>query len=126
MGEWLSGHRYQGHDMKNAIEHLAYLAEQQASATSGSIRSAMYHREGVDATDDAFCRGLRVWALERLRYGGRSETTIVFGRSCSDALRRASTPARLGEEEFGDLTYAAEILGAPDDQVVWPAMERSS
>lgn len=105
----------------NSVEHIDYLARRDASAVPGSLRAALYFREGVEATDAAIRRGLRAWAVERRRtHGLRPETTIVFARSRSDALRRASAPARLAQEIGGDETIVALILSGWEEPVRWP------
>lgn len=83
----------------------------------------MHGREGERPAEDAIRRGLRAWAVER--YTGspgyrHRETAIVFGRNRSDALRRASAPARLGEEIHGDVTYATRIASGWDEPITWP------
>lgn len=107
----------------NAAEYQRRLSEREASAPLASLRRSMYSREGVEATDDAIRRGLRVWAVERESgspgYRLRS-TTIVFGRNASDAKRRAAAPARLGEEGADDVTRVAEITSGWETSVVWP------
>lgn len=103
----------------NAQEHLDYLAERTASAPVGSLRAAMYSREGVEATDFAIRRGLQAWAVERSGWPV-VQRVIVFGRSRSDALRRASAPARLGEQIYGDVDTAAVIASGWDEPFAWP------
>lgn len=84
-----------------------------------TLRRAMASREGTRPTEDAIRRGLRVWAVERFDWH-RPETTMVFGKSRSDALRRAQAPGRLGES-FADTRWrAAEVVGGWDEVVVWP------
>lgn len=105
----------------NATEHIDYLAERHASALPGTLRAAMYAREGVATTDDAIRRGLSAFAVERTGMGRRrSQTTMVFGRSRSDALRRASAPARLGEEVGDEESCAALIASGWDEPITWP------
>jgi hypothetical protein len=88
-----------------------------------TLHEVMRTREGTAATEDAIRRGLRAWAVER--YTGspgyrRRQTTIVFGRSASDAKRRACAPARLGEEIEGDDLAVAQITSGWDAPIVWP------
>jgi hypothetical protein len=45
---------------------------------------------------------------------------VVFGRSRSDALRRASAPGRLGEEVCDDVTDARPIDAGWDEPFEWP------
>ena len=104
----------------NALEHMERIAAQRASAPVGSLRATMYSREGVDATDDAIRRGLRAFAVERSVSNRGRDTGIVFGTCVSDALRRASAPARLGFACYGDETRALRIEGDWDEPVVWP------
>lgn len=103
----------------NSVGYQGWLAERRALAPSGSLLAALYSSEGVEATDDAVRRGLRAWAVER-RGSGPIETRIVFGRSGSDALRRASAPARLGESILGEQTFVVEILSEWTEPVAWP------
>lgn len=107
----------------NALEYQHYLAQRSADAPAGSLRRSLYSHEGIDATDTAISSGLRAWAIERTTRHATSssrQTTIVFGRNRSDAKRRASAPARLGEEATSDLTIVAEITSGWDDSIVWP------
>lgn len=86
-----------------------------------TLRGTMYCREGEKATEFAIGLGLRAWAVERTgEYRHRAVTAIVFGKSRSDALRRASAPARLAEEMHNDVTTAVEIMSGWDSPVVWP------
>lgn len=106
----------------NAAEYQDHLNERRASTPLNSLRSALYAREGVDATDDAIRRGLRAFAIERrgvLQPGGL-RTTIVFGTCPSDAKRRASAPGRLAEEMYDDVTRTKPIRVGWDDEIVWP------
>jgi hypothetical protein len=106
----------------NAGEYQNYLAERRASTPLNSLRSALYSREGVEATDGAIRRELRAWAVERrgtLQPGGR-RTTIVFGTCASDAKRRAAAPNRLAEEMYDDVTCVKPIRVGWDDELVWP------
>ena len=104
----------------NAAEYRDYIAERQAATPRSSLRSSLYYREGVEATDEAIRRGLRAWAVEREGYGLR-ETAIVFGRNASDAKRRAAAPTRLAEEYGSQTTRVAEITSGWDDEsFVWP------
>ena len=104
----------------NALDHLRRIEDRRASAPVGSLRATMYSREGVDATDDVIRRGLRAFAVERFVFNRGRETAIVFGTCVSDALRRASAPARLGFACYGDDTRALPIEGGWDDPVAWP------
>lgn len=91
-----------------------------------TLREHMHGREGRREAERQIARGLRAWAVERVTplvstaTAFCRETTIVFGTCRSDALRRASAPARLGEGVDGDITTAAEITSGWDSPVVWP------
>lgn len=89
-----------------------------------TLRGVLCVTEGVAATDDAIRRGLRVWAVERTRDYLPRETLLVFGRSRSDAIRRAGAPARMGEEVEGDLTTAVEVPAEWDKPVRWPDLRQ--
>jgi hypothetical protein len=91
-----------------------------------TLRGALYVTEGQAATDDAIRRGLRVWAVERTRAYMPRQTALVFGRSRSDAIRRAGSPARMGEEIDGDLTTAVEVPAEWDAPARWPAVRPTS
>lgn len=100
-----------------------------AGTPPDSLRHAMYVREGVGETDRQIARGLSAWAIERRdpTYAGglsRPQTTIVFGKCRSDALRRAKAPARLGESFYGTTWDAMQIRTEWDGPVIWP-FERS-
>jgi hypothetical protein len=88
-----------------------------------TTRQAMVSAEGQRETDFQIGRGLRAWAIERETghpdYRQRM-TKIVFGRSRSDAVRRAASPARLGEELAADTTRAAPIASGWDEPIIWP------
>jgi hypothetical protein len=87
-----------------------------------TLRRAMVSREGERETEHQIARGMRAWAIERrgLIQPRGCATTLVFGRSRSDALRRASAPGRLGEEIADDVTDAREVTSGWDDAVIWP------
>lgn len=105
----------------NADEYIAHVKGRMDFAPVGSLRRALYVREGIDETDRQIGRGLRAWAIERNRGRLRPSTTIVFGTCRSDALRRASAPARLGEEIHGETTDARRIVADWDtSSFAWP------
>lgn len=86
-----------------------------------TLRDAMSSREGSAEADRQIRRGLRAWAVERRDdTGRRPETTIVFGTCASDARRRASAPARLGEATAHDATRVLPIASGWDEPFVWP------
>jgi hypothetical protein len=87
-----------------------------------TLRHAMTSREGDRETAFQIGRGLSAWAIERRSslHPGRPRTTIVFGTCRSDALRRASAPARLAEEIHNDVTDARRIETGWDEEIIWP------
>jgi hypothetical protein len=88
-----------------------------------TLRIAMVSREGKQETDFQIGRGLSAFAVERTnphRHNYRPQTTIVFGKSPSDAKRRASAPARLAEEIHEDVTRVARITTGWDEPFNWP------
>jgi hypothetical protein len=103
----------------NAAEYITHIKDRMAAAPVGSLRHAMYVREGVDETDRQICRDLRVWAVERFDWH-RPETAMVFGTCRSDALRRAQAPARLGESFAHTQWRVGQITSGWDEPVVWP------
>ena len=105
----------------NAAQAAEYLAGRRSTTVPGTLRSSLYDREGVVETDFQISRGLSAWAIERISPSQRRPVTaIVFGKSRSDALRRASAPARLGEEIGNEVTRAARITSGWDEPVDWP------
>lgn len=108
----------------NAVEHLAHIERLSATAKPGTLRAAMHTREGVEEAERQIAMGRFAWAIERWRWGChgdlyRCDTAVVFGKSRSDALRRASSPARLGEEQAGDCTITAVVQSGWDEPFVW-------
>lgn len=79
--------------------------------------------EGDAETERQIARGLRAWSVQRVSPAlhGRDWLT-VFGTCRSDAIRRASAPARLGEEIHGDVTTAVVIASGWDEPIVWPEL----
>lgn len=76
--------------------------------------------EGPAETERQIARVLRAWAVDRRGPYMPTETLIVFGTCRSDAVRRASSPARLGEGVHGDETRATRILSGWDEPIEWP------
>lgn len=90
-----------------------------------TLREAMHAREGHGEAERQIKRGLRAWAVERdTPLYRRPETALVFGTCASDALRRAASPARLGEGVHGDVAYAAPIASGWDEPFDWPTFTR--
>jgi hypothetical protein len=86
-----------------------------------TLRAAMISREGEQETAFQIGRGLSAFAVERDSLClHRTITAIVFGKTPSDAKRRAAAPARLGEECHGDVTRAVRIVSEWDEPVQWP------
>lgn len=86
-----------------------------------TLRMAMVSREGERETAFRIGRGLRAFAVERESPClHRTNTAIVFGKSPSDAKRRAAAPARLAEECHGDVTRVAPITTGWDEPIQWP------
>lgn len=86
-----------------------------------TLRMAMVSREGERETAFQIGRGLRAFAVERdSPVLGRTVKAIVFGKSPSDAKRRASAPARLAEECHGDVTRVAPITTGWNEPIDWP------
>lgn len=87
------------------------------------LRRTMELREGEQPTAHAIRLSLRVWAVERIDWpGDREHRThcMVFGRSRSDAIRRAQAPARMGEAFHDTEWRVAEVTSGWDEPVVWP------
>jgi hypothetical protein len=85
-----------------------------------TLRMAMVSREGEHETAFQIGRGLRAWAVERTTFHDRRLTLLVFGTCRSDAVRRAASPARLGEECHGDVMRAEPVASGWDEPIVWP------
>jgi hypothetical protein len=86
-----------------------------------TLRMAMVSREGERETAFQIGRGLRAFAVERdSPVLHRTVKAIVFGKSPSDAKRRAAAPARLAEECHGDVTRVAPIATGWDEPIQWP------
>jgi hypothetical protein len=86
-----------------------------------TLRMALLTREGEQETNFQIGRGLHAFAIERESPClHRTDTAIVFGKSPSDAKRRAASPARLAEECYGDTTRAARITTSWDEPFDWP------
>lgn len=86
-----------------------------------TLRAAMIAREGEAETKFQISRGLSAFAVERESPClHRTDKTMVFGKSPSDAKRRASSPARLAEECDGDVTRVARIKASWDEPFDWP------
>lgn len=92
----------------------------------GSLRAQMHSREGADEAEFQIGRGMRAWAVERVSGWRRVEAVIVFGKSPSDAKRRAEAPARLGESCHGDVLNAAPIVTGWDEPPAWPLPRRAA
>jgi hypothetical protein len=83
-----------------------------------TLRQHMHALEGRAHAEWAIGHGFQAWAVERLTgsEGYRvTKHTAVFAKSRSDALRKASAPARLGEECHTDVTEAVRIAAHWDD-----------
>lgn len=92
-----------------------------------TLREAMCSRVGTIEAERQIGRGASAWVVERTTAMlGRPLTAIVFGRNRSDALRRASTPGRLGEGWDGDVDDARRIESGWDDPIVWPFDRRAT
>lgn len=83
-----------------------------------TLRQHMHSLEGVEHAEWAIGHGFKAWAIERSTGSPGYRVvkhTAVFAKSRSDALRKASSPARLGEECHGDITEAVRIVAHWDD-----------
>lgn len=91
-----------------------------------SLRENMIGREGAAGVDHAMRLGLKVWAVQRRFHGRpdeRPESVLVFARNRSDALRKAESPARLGEGAAHSEYRVARVVSGPDEPVEWPLDE---
>jgi hypothetical protein len=83
-----------------------------------TLRTHMHALEGRDHAEWAIGHGFSAWAVERLT--GHPDhrvrqSAMVFAKSRSDALRKADSPARLGEGCQSDETTAVRVLSEWDD-----------
>lgn len=77
-----------------------------------TLRDHMHSLEGHDHAEWAIGHGFQAWAVERLTGSAgyrRKQSAMVFAKSRSDALRKADSPARLGEGCHDDVTTATKI-----------------
>lgn len=88
-----------------------------------TLRDHMHSLEGVKHAEWAIGHGFRAWAVERLvgyRTDGFKQSAMVFAKSRSDALRKADSPARLGEGSAADVTTAARVASGWDEPIAYP------
>lgn len=90
-----------------------------------TLRHHMHLLEGEKHTNWAIGQGFQAWAVERLSLGRKMSIT-VFAKSRSDALRKAASPARLGEECYGDTVSATRIKSGWDEPICWPVHSEST
>lgn len=89
-----------------------------------TLRQHMNGLEGEQHTTWAIGYGFSAWRVERDSFVLHRKMRItVFAKSRSDALRKASAPARLGEECYGDVSEAQKITSGWDEPIAWPTQQ---